>query len=111
FPSRALRCRRRRCRLCSPEKTSKNSYQSALEKEIRYHKQSGPELLQLDDIQVGEPGQGQVRIKHTAIGVNYVGVYQRSGLYPMQLPGIAGNEGAGVVDAVGPGVKGLKKGD
>ncbi|HXU42240.1 MAG TPA: quinone oxidoreductase [Burkholderiales bacterium] len=80
-------------------------------KAIRYHKQGGPEVLQLDDIQVGEPGQGQVRIKHTAIGVNFVDVYQRSGLYPMQLPGIAGNEGAGVVDAVGPGVKGLKKGD
>jgi len=80
-------------------------------KAIRYHKQGGPEVLQLDDIPVGEPGQGQVRIRHTAIGVNFVDVYQRSGLYPMQLPGIAGNEGAGVVDAVGPGVKGLKKGD
>jgi len=80
-------------------------------KAIRYHRQGGPEVLQLDEIQVGEPGQGQVRIRHTAIGVNFVDTYQRSGLYPMQLPAVAGNEAAGVVDAVGPGVKELKKGD
>ena len=80
-------------------------------KAIRYHKQGGPEVLQLDEVQIGEPGQGQVRIRHTAIGVNFVDTYQRSGLYPMQLPAVAGNEAAGVVDAVGPGVKDLKKGD
>jgi NADPH2:quinone reductase len=80
-------------------------------KAIRYHKQGGPEVLQLDDIPVGEPAQGQVRIRHTAIGVNFVDTYQRSGLYPMQVPAVAGNEGAGIVDAVGPGVKDLKKGD
>jgi NADPH2:quinone reductase len=80
-------------------------------KAIRYHKQGGPEVLQIDEVEVGEPGQGQVRIRHTAIGVNYVDTYQRSGLYPMQLPATAGNEAAGVIDAVGPGVKGLKKGD
>ena len=80
-------------------------------KAVRYHKQGGPEVLQVDDVQVGEPGQGQVRIRHTAIGVNFVDTYQRSGLYPMQLPQVAGNEGAGLVDAVGPGVKDLKKGD
>ena len=80
-------------------------------KAVRYHKQGGPEVLQVDDVPVGEPGEGQVRIRHTAIGVNFVDIYQRSGLYPMQLPGIAGNEGAGVVDAVGPKVKDLKKGD
>ena len=80
-------------------------------KAVRYHKQGGPEVLQLDDVQVGEPGAGQVRIRHTAIGVNFVDTYQRSGLYPMQLPAVAGNEAAGVVDAVGPDVKDLKKGD
>ncbi|HEX2651927.1 MAG TPA: quinone oxidoreductase [Burkholderiales bacterium] len=80
-------------------------------KAVRYHKQGGPEVLQVDDVEVGEPGAGQVRIRHTAIGVNYVDTYQRSGLYPMQLPATAGNEAAGVIDAVGPGVKGLKKGD
>ena len=80
-------------------------------KAVRYHKQGGPEVLQYEDVPVGEPGEGQVRIRHTAIGVNFVDVYQRAGVYPMQLPGIGGNEGAGVVDAVGPKVKDLKKGD
>src|SRR5918912_3541584 len=80
-------------------------------KAIRYHKTGGPEVLQLDEVPVAEPGQGQVRIRHTAIGVNFVDTYQRSGLYPMQMPAVAGNEAAGVVEAVGPGVKGLKKGD
>src|SRR5881394_2391069 len=80
-------------------------------KAVRYHKQGGPEVLQYEDVPVGEPGEGQIRVRHTAIGVNFVDVYQRSGLYPMQLPGVAGNEGAGVVDAVGPAVKDLKKGD
>src|SRR5215212_9856064 len=80
-------------------------------KAVRYHKQGGPEVLQVDDVTVGDPGAGQVRIRHTAIGVNFVDTYQRSGLYPMQLPAIAGNEGAGVVEAVGAGVKDLKKGD
>jgi NADPH:quinone reductase len=80
-------------------------------KAVRFHKQGGPEVLQLDDVQVGDPGQGQVRIKHTAIGVNFVDTYQRSGLYPMQLPATAGNEAAGVVEAVGAGVTDLKSGD
>ena len=80
-------------------------------KAVRYHKQGGPEVLQVDDVQVGDPAQGQVRVKHTAIGVNFVDTYQRSGLYPMQLPATAGNEGAGVVEAVGAGVTDLKAGD
>ncbi len=80
-------------------------------KAIRYHKQGAPDVLQLDEVQVGNPEQGQIRIKHTAIGVNFVDTYQRSGLYPMQLPQVAGNEAAGVVDAVGPGVSDLKVGD
>ncbi len=80
-------------------------------KAVRYHKQGGPEVMQYEDVPVGDPGQGQVRIRHTAIGVNFVDTYQRSGLYPMQLPQVAGNEGAGVVDAVGAGVTDLKAGD
>jgi len=80
-------------------------------KAVRYHKQGGPEVLQLDEVEVGEPGQGQVRIRHTAIGVNFVDTYQRSGLYPMQLPQVGGNEAAGVVEAVGAGVTDLKSGD
>jgi NADPH2:quinone reductase len=80
-------------------------------KAIRFHKAGGPEVLQLDDVQVGDPGQGQVRIRHTAIGVNFVDTYQRSGLYPMPMPQVAGNEGAGVIEAVGAGVTDLKAGD
>ena len=80
-------------------------------KAVRFHKQGGPEVLQLDEIPVGEPGAGQVRIRHTAIGVNFVDTYQRSGLYPMQVPQVAGNEAAGVVEAVGSGVTDLKAGD
>jgi NADPH:quinone reductase len=80
-------------------------------KAIRFHKQGGPEVLQYDDVQVGDPGPGQARIRHTAIGVNFLDTYQRSGLYPMQLPMIGGNEGAGVVEALGQGVTDLKPGD
>lgn len=80
-------------------------------KAMRFHKAGGPEVLQNEDVEVGEPGQGQARIRHTAIGVNFVDTYQRSGLYPMQLPQTAGNEGAGIVEAVGAGVTDLKAGD
>jgi NADPH2:quinone reductase len=80
-------------------------------KAVRFHKTGGPEVLQLDDVQVAAPGQGQVRVRHTAIGVNFVDTYQRTGLYPMPLPQVAGNEGAGVVEQVGPGVTALKVGD
>ena len=80
-------------------------------KAMRYHKQGGPEVLQYEDVPVAEPGQGQVRVRHTAIGVNFVDVYQRAGVYPMQVPQTGGNEGAGVIEAVGPGVTDLKKGD
>jgi len=69
-------------------------------KAVRFHKQGGPEVLQYEDIPVGDPGPGQARVRHTAIGVNFVDTYQRSGLYPAQLPQVAGNEGAGVVEAV-----------
>ena len=78
---------------------------------IRIHKTGGPEVLQWDEVEVPAPGQGQVRIRQTAVGLNYIDTYQRSGLYPIQLPCIMGNEGAGVVEDVGPGVTDLKKGD
>jgi len=80
-------------------------------KAVRYHKQGGPEVLQYEEVAVGDPGPGQIRIRHAAIGVNFVDTYQRSGLYPMQLPQTAGNEAAGVVDAVGSGVNELRPGD
>src|ERR1043165_9352698 len=80
-------------------------------KAVRFHKQGGPEVMQYEDVQVPDPGPGQARIRHTAIGVNVVDIYQRSGLYPMQLPQVGGNEGAGVVEAVGQGLTDLKAGD
>jgi len=80
-------------------------------KAVRFHKQGGPEVMQFEDVAVGDPGPGQVRIRHTAIGVNFLDTYQRSGLYQVQLPMVGGNEAAGVVEAVGAGVSELKAGD
>jgi NADPH2:quinone reductase len=78
---------------------------------IRFGKIGGPEVLEWQEVDVGEPGPGQVRIRHTAVGLNYIDTYQRSGLYPMPLPSGLGSEGAGVVERVGSGVSGLKPGD
>ncbi len=80
-------------------------------KAIRFHKTGGPEVLAWEDVEVGDPGPGQLRIRQHAIGVNYVDTYQRSGLYPMPLPSGCGSEAAGVVEAVGAGVTDLKPGD
>lgn len=71
----------------------------------------GPEQLKLVDREVGEPGPGEIRIAHKACGLNFIDVYQRTGLYPMQLPHALGMEAAGVVEAVGEGVTHLKPGD
>ena len=78
---------------------------------IRIHEHGGPEVMKWESLDVGQPGPGQVRLKHTAVGLNYIDTYQRSGLYKMPLPFIPGSEGAGVVEAVGPDVKELKVGD
>lgn len=79
---------------------------------IRVHKYGGPEVLQWDEIEVGAPGQGQVKLKHHAIGVNFIDVYLRTGLYPQpSFPFVPGMEGAGEVTAVGAGVADLKVGD
>jgi NADPH:quinone reductase len=78
---------------------------------IRFHKAGGPEVLQWEDVTVGRPGAGEARIRHTAIGLNYVDTYIRSGLYPTVLPSGLGNEAAGVVEEVGPGVGDIKAGD
>ena len=71
----------------------------------------GPEVLKLTDRDVGDPSPGEVRIRHHAVGLNFIDCYQRSGLYPMQLPTALGMEAAGVVEAVGEGVTHLKEGD
>ena len=78
---------------------------------VRVHKYGGPEVLTLEEIPVPEPKAGEARVKIEAIGVNYIDVYQRTGLYPLQTPFTLGMEGAGVVDEVGEGVKEVKKGD
>jgi NADPH2:quinone reductase len=80
-------------------------------KAIRIEQFGGPEVMQLVDAAVGEPGQGEVRIRHHACGVNYIDVYHRTGLYPNKLPMGLGTEGAGVIEAVGEGVTHLKPGD
>src|SRR4051794_3230167 len=78
---------------------------------IRITETGGPEVLRWEDVEVGEPGEGQARVRHTAVGVNFIDTYHRSGLYPLPLPTGLGSEGAGVVEAVGPGVTHAKPGD
>jgi NADPH2:quinone reductase len=78
---------------------------------MRIHENGGPEKLRWEEVQVGAPGEGQVRVRSTAVGLNFIDTYQRSGLYPMPLPFTLGSEGAGVVEAVGPKVKEFKAGD
>ena len=78
---------------------------------IRMHATGGPEVLVYEEIQVGDPGPGEARIRQTAIGLNYIDTYHRSGLYPLQLPTSIGSEAAGVVEAVGSGVTWLRRGD
>ncbi len=78
---------------------------------IRLRQHGGPEQMELVDVEVGQPGPGEIRIRHHAIGLNFIDVYQRTGLYPMQMPASLGMEGAGVIEAVGEGVTHLKVGD
>jgi len=80
-------------------------------KAIRVQKVGGPELLKLEDVAVPEPPAGHVRVKIAAAGLNFIEVYQRTGLYPVSLPATPGSEGAGEVVALGPDVKGLRVGD
>src|SRR5438046_5860877 len=78
---------------------------------IRFAKTGGPEVLEWQPVEVGKPGQGQVRLRHTAVGLNYIDTYQRSGVYPRPWPSGLGSEAAGVIEEVGPGVAGLRPGD
>jgi len=78
---------------------------------IRFHKPGGPEVLVWEEVELGKPGPGEARIRHTAVGLNFVDIYNRSGLYPVPLPSGLGSEAAGVVEEVGPGVTDLKAGD
>jgi NADPH:quinone reductase len=78
---------------------------------IRVHETGGPEVLRWEPLDLPQPGAGEVRIRHTAVGLNYIDTYHRSGLYPLSLPAVIGSEAAGIVTAVGAGVKGLAEGD
>lgn len=80
-------------------------------KVIRIERHGGPEVLQWVDVPIGAPGPGEARVRQTAVGLNFVDIYQRSGLYPGTLPLILGGEGAGIVESVGPGVTDVRSGD
>src|SRR5262252_7757086 len=79
---------------------------------IRIHDVGGPEVMRLEDIEVAPPAEGEVQVQHTAIGVNFIDVYDRTGLYPQKsMPAGLGREAAGVVTAVGKKARGIKVGD
>ena len=78
---------------------------------IRIHETGGPEVLKWEEVEVGEPGPGQVKLRQEAAGLNFIDVYHRTGLYKQELPFIPGTEGAGVVESLGEGVTNLKAGD
>jgi NADPH2:quinone reductase len=80
-------------------------------KAIRFHETGGPEVLRLEQVEVGEPGPGQARVRHSLIAVNFIDVYFRTGRYPLPLPNGIGSDAVGVVEAVGPGVTDIKVGD
>ena len=80
-------------------------------KAIVVHEAGGPEVLKWEDVEVGEPGPGQARIRHEAIGLNFVDVYHRKGIYKTPMPFVAGSEGAGVVISIGEGVTNVRPGD
>jgi len=82
-----------------------------MSKAIRIHRAGGPEEMRYEEIDVAAPADGEVQLRHTAVGLNYIDVYDRTGLYPMPLPGGLGREAAGVVVAAGRKVKDFKKGD
>ncbi len=80
-------------------------------KTVVIHAHGGPEVLRLEDRPLPRPGPGEILLRHKAIGVNFIDIYQRTGLYPLSLPAVLGREGAGVVEAVGEGVEGFRPGD
>ena len=80
-------------------------------KAMRVHQQGGSEVMQFEDVDTPQAGEGQLLVKLDAAGLNYIDTYQRSGLYPMELPFTPGNGGAGVVESVGAGVSGFAAGD
>ena len=82
-----------------------------MSKAVRIEQHGGPEQLKIADVSVGDPGPGEIRIRHRAVGLNFIDVYHRTGLYQLPMPATLGMEAAGVVEAVGEGVTHLKPGD
>src|SRR3954471_20371196 len=80
-------------------------------KAVRFHEFGGPDVLRLESVEVGDPGAGEVRIRHVAVGLNFADTYFRTGYYPAPLPNGMGVEASGVIEAVGPGVAGFAAGD
>lgn len=80
-------------------------------KAVRFHETGGPDVLRVEEVAVGDPGTGEVRVRHEAVGCNFADTYFRSGYYPAQLPAGIGVEGAGVIEAIGEGVTGFVPGD
>ena len=78
---------------------------------IRIHKTGGPDVLTWEEVDIGKPGPGEARIRQTAVGLNFIDTYNRGGIYPVPLPTVLGNEAAGVIEELGPGVADLKVGD
>src|SRR5690606_21365655 len=85
--------------------------ETAVSKAVVIRQNGGPEEMELVDVEVGQPGPGEIRIRHEAAGLNFIDVYQRTGLYKLPMPLTLGMEGAGIVEAVGEGVTHLKAGD
>jgi len=84
---------------------------NTMSKAVQINQPGGPEQLKIADVSVGEPGPGEIRIRHKAVGLNFIDVYHRTGVYPLALPATLGMEASGVVEAVGAGVTHLKAGD
>jgi NADPH:quinone reductase len=82
-----------------------------MSKAIRFHEHGGPEVLRIEELDPGPPGPGEAQVRHTAIGLNYIDVYDRTGLYPGELPSGLGREAAGLITALGRRVRGFKVGD
>src|SRR3954467_14746097 len=99
---------------CAQTKRKPNADHDAgerMSKAVRIRQHGGPEQMKFVDVEVGAPGPGQIRIRHKAIGLNFIDVYQRSGLYQLPMPLKLGMEASGIVEAVGEGVTHLKAGD
>ena len=83
-----------------------------MSKAIRIYQTGGPEVLRWEDVEVGSPSAGEVRLRQTACGLNYIDVYGRSGLYPVaEFPAVLGMEGVGYIEEIGDGVEGFTVGD